>query len=64
MQRTIYQKLISYTQEYKIALTDDRIWAVLSNRLSEILKLVSCFSLYIVCTCLEVENLYHILILG
>ncbi|XP_012343215.2 protein timeless homolog [Apis florea] len=39
MQRTIYQKLISYTQEYKIALTDDRIWAVLSNRLSEILKL-------------------------
>lgn len=64
MQRTIYQKLISYTQEYKIALTDDRIWAVLSNRLSEILKLVSCFSLYIIiCACLEVENLYHILIL-
>lgn len=63
MQRTIYQKLISYTQEYKIALTDDRIWAVLSNRLSEILKLVSYFSLYIVCTCLEVKNLYHILIL-
>ncbi|CAL7943920.1 unnamed protein product [Xylocopa violacea] len=39
MQRGIYQKLIAYTQAYKVALTDDRIWTVLSNRLSEILKL-------------------------
>ncbi|XP_017753046.1 PREDICTED: protein timeless homolog [Eufriesea mexicana] len=35
----IYQKLVAYTQAYKVALTDDRIWAVLSNRLSKILKL-------------------------
>lgn len=41
LQHSIYQKLISYTQTYMIALTDDRIWATLSNRLSTILKLVS-----------------------
>ncbi|KAK9294394.1 hypothetical protein QLX08_010973 [Tetragonisca angustula] len=39
MQRTIYLKLISYTQSYKVALIDGRIWTILSNRLSEILKL-------------------------
>lgn len=41
MQRTIYLKLISYTQSYKVALIDGRIWTILSNRLSEIIKLVS-----------------------
>lgn len=41
IERTIYQKLISYTQLYKVALTDDRIWTVLSNRLSTILQVVS-----------------------
>lgn len=40
-ERSIYQKLILHTQQYKVALTDDRIWTALSNRLSEILKLVS-----------------------
>ncbi|XP_053978576.1 protein timeless homolog isoform X1 [Hylaeus volcanicus] len=39
MEHTIYQKLISYTQAYKVAFTDDRVWTTLSNRLSEILKL-------------------------
>ncbi|XP_043529522.1 protein timeless homolog isoform X2 [Frieseomelitta varia] len=39
MQHTIYLKLISYTQSYKVALIDGRIWTILSNRLSEILKL-------------------------
>nr|XP_012151360.1 PREDICTED: protein timeless homolog [Megachile rotundata] len=41
VQRATYQKLISYTQDYKIALTDDRIWTALNNRLSELLKLDS-----------------------
>ncbi|XP_076673029.1 circadian regulator timeout isoform X1 [Andrena cerasifolii] len=41
LQHSIYQKLISYTQTYMTALTDDRIWATLSNRLSKILKLDS-----------------------
>ncbi|XP_076629145.1 protein timeless homolog [Colletes latitarsis] len=39
LERTTYQKLISYTQAYKIAFTDDRVWTTLSNRLSKILKL-------------------------
>ncbi|XP_017893332.1 protein timeless homolog isoform X2 [Ceratina calcarata] len=39
MQHSIYQKLIACTQAYKVALTDERIWAVLSNKLSEILKI-------------------------
>ncbi|XP_031834411.1 circadian regulator timeout [Nomia melanderi] len=39
MQHSIYQKLIFYTQEYKVAFIDDRIWTTLSNRLSKILKL-------------------------
>ncbi|KOX75011.1 Protein timeless like protein [Melipona quadrifasciata] len=39
IQRTIYLKLISYTQSYKVALIDGHIWTILSNRLSEILKL-------------------------
>ncbi|XP_048261586.1 protein timeless homolog isoform X2 [Bombus terrestris] len=39
MQRTIYLKLVAYTQSYKVALIDGRIWTILSNRLSKILKL-------------------------
>ncbi|XP_043250203.1 protein timeless homolog, partial [Colletes gigas] len=39
LERTTYQKLISYTQAYKIAFTDERVWTTLSNRLSKILKL-------------------------
>ncbi|KOC61872.1 Protein timeless like protein [Habropoda laboriosa] len=38
MDRSIYQKLVSYTQAYKIALTDDHVWTALSYRLSKILK--------------------------
>ncbi|CAK9795773.1 Protein timeless homolog [Anthophora quadrimaculata] len=38
MQRSIYEKLVSYTQAYKVALTDDHIWTALSYRLSKILK--------------------------
>lgn len=44
MQRTIYLKLVAYTQSYKVALIDGRIWTILSNRLSKILKLVSLLS--------------------
>ncbi|XP_015433585.1 PREDICTED: protein timeless homolog [Dufourea novaeangliae] len=41
MQRSVYQKLIYYTQTYKAALTDDQIWATLNNRLSNILEINS-----------------------
>ncbi|XP_076297468.1 circadian regulator timeout [Lasioglossum baleicum] len=41
MERSIYQKLVFYTQQYKIALTDDRIWTILSNRMSRLLKVDS-----------------------
>ncbi|XP_033326523.2 circadian regulator timeout [Megalopta genalis] len=40
-QRSIYQKLVSFTQQYKTALTEDCIWTTLSNRLSNILKIDS-----------------------
>lgn len=52
MQHTIYLKLILYTQSYKVALIDGRIWTVLSNRLSEILKLVSIKFVVCVCICI------------
>ncbi|XP_029034529.1 protein timeless homolog isoform X2 [Osmia bicornis bicornis] len=41
IQYATYQKLVAHTQDYKVALTDDRIWTALSNRLSEILKIDS-----------------------
>ncbi|XP_076654997.1 circadian regulator timeout isoform X2 [Halictus rubicundus] len=41
MERSIYQKLVFYTQKYKAALTDDRIWTTLSERMSRILKVDS-----------------------
>ncbi|XP_057326747.1 protein timeless homolog [Microplitis mediator] len=37
--RNYYLQLVSYLQGYKKALTDDRLWTVVSNRLGKILKI-------------------------
>lgn len=43
--RNYYLQLVSYLQGYKKALTDERVWTVVSGRLGKILKIVSIISL-------------------